>query len=315
MKILYSSVHKLHIPQWEIINREAIPHAEVPERIEQIVKEFRENGLAENIKEPKKFPRKWIEQVHQKTYIDYIKNTAETIKKEDSFYPSYFIMDTYTPIRNATYEAAIESVNCALTGAASIEEEKKIYALCRPPGHHAETNVMGGYCYFNNAAIAAEYLSRTGTVAILDIDFHHGNGTQHIFYDRQDVFYISLHADPTVKFPFISGFANETGRGEGKGYNLNFPLPLGTGNKAYDQTLNKALSQIKKYRPDFLVVSCGFDTYEGDPIGGFKLTIPFYEIMAKQINELNVPTLIIQEGGYNVQDLGKIAYSFYKGFK
>jgi acetoin utilization deacetylase AcuC-like enzyme len=174
---------------------------------------------------------------------------------------------------------------------------------------------MGGYCYFNNAAIAADYLSKKGKVAILDIDFHHGNGTQHIFYDRSDVLYVSLHADPLVKFPYISGFSDEQGRGDGKGFNKNYPLPLGTTEETYEKTLKKALEDIKKFSPDTLVVSCGFDTYIDDTWGGFKLTIPFYETIASQIKSLGVSTLVLQEGGYKVDALGKIAYSFWKGLQ
>jgi acetoin utilization deacetylase AcuC-like enzyme len=223
-------------------------------------------------------------------------------------------MDTYTPIVAKTYDAARSSVDVALTGAKFVlEGEKVIYSLCRPPGHHADCNSMGGYCYFNNAAIAAEYLSEHGKVAILDIDFHHGNGTQSIFYDRADVLYISIHANPEVKFPYSSGFSEEAGRGEGLGFNKNYPLPLGTTNEEYMEVLQRALQDVRNFAPNFLVISAGFDTYEKDPIGGFELTIPFYKDIGQEIAALNLPTLIVQEGGYNVDALGDIAYSFLRG--
>ncbi len=306
-------MHKEHRSPGEMVNKKVLPSSEVPERIEAIVKEFQSKGLGKSFISPEEFSLQLIQTIHHKNYIEYIRETSEALKKDDSYYPSHYIMDTYTPIVAGTYKAAIEAVNCVLTGASTIDHENIIYALCRPPGHHAENNVMGGYCYFNNTAIAAEMLSQKGKVAILDIDFHHGNGTQRIFYDRSDVLYVSLHADPKVRFPYISGFEEEVGIGTGKDYNYNFPMPLGTTNEAYEKTLQYALQIIKKYQPQYLLVSCGFDTYEHDPIGGFALTIPFYETVARHIMSLKLPTLVVQEGGYHVDDLGKIAYSFYKG--
>jgi acetoin utilization deacetylase AcuC-like enzyme len=256
---------------------------------------------------------KHILAIHHKNYVEFFKEKSDAVKKEEAYYPSSYIMDTYTPIMKGTYKAAVEAVNCALTGADLLTKEQIVYALCRPPGHHAESNVLGGYCYFNNAAVAAEYLSKKGKVAILDIDFHHGNGTQRIFYDRSDVLYVSLHADPKLMFPYISGFAEEKGIAAGAGFNYNFPLPLNTSNAQYEKVLLEALQIIKKYKPENLIISCGFDTYEKDPIAGLKLTIPFYETIAQHIMSLKLPTLVLQEGGYYVEDLGKIAYSFTKG--
>jgi acetoin utilization deacetylase AcuC-like enzyme len=313
--IIYSPLHKKHSPKWEIINEEKVAYAEVPERIEQIVKEFRAKGMGDLIQEPQQFSLRYISAVHQTHYIDYVKRISkqEAKKKKDGYFTSFFINDLCAPIVPATYDAAVESVNCALTGTRLLKKQKVVYALCRPPGHHAEKNRMGGYCYFNNAAIAADYLSQRGKVAILDIDFHHGNGTQQIFYERSDVLYVSLHVDPTEGFPYTAGFADEEGSGPGKGYNKNFPLPLGTDEKTYMHILQQALGLIRKYNPTTVVVSCGFDTYEKDPIGGFRLTIPFYEKIARKIISLKLPTLVIQEGGYNIDDLGEIAYSFMKG--
>lgn len=315
MRLIYTPVHKDHNPPWEFINNEKFPHAEVPERIEQIVKELKANGLEDLFISPESYPLKHILAIHHKNYVDFIKEKAALNKTGEAYYPSSYIMDTYTPIMKATYQAAVEAVNCALTGADLLKnkKEKVVYALCRPPGHHAENNILGGYCYFNNAAVAAEYLSKNGNVAILDIDFHHGNGTQRIFYDRADVLYVSLHADPAVMYPYISGFTDEKGTGKGEGFNYNFPLPISTTESHYEKTLLKALSVIKKYNPDYFIVSCGFDTYEKDPIAGLNLTILFYAEIAAHIQSLKLPTLILQEGGYNVGDLGKIAHSFVKG--
>jgi acetoin utilization deacetylase AcuC-like enzyme len=313
MKIIYTPEHKNHRPPWEYINNEKFPHAEVPERIEMMVGELKNNGLGDLFIGPKPYPLKHILAIHHKNYVEFFKEKADLLKKGEAYYPSSYIMDTYTPIMEGTYKAAIEAVNCALTGADLLEKESIVYALCRPPGHHAESNILGGYCYFNNAAVAAEYLSKKGKVAILDIDFHHGNGTQRIFYDRSDVLYVSLHADPKLMYPYISGFVEEKGVGKGEGYNYNFPLPLSTTNEQYEKTLLEALQITKKYKPDYFIISCGFDTYEKDPIAGLKLTIPFYETIAKHIMALKLPTLVLQEGGYYVEDLGKIAHSFAKG--
>jgi len=245
-----------------------------------------------------------------------LQERSNLLRPSEQVFPSYFIRDTYAPITHGTYEAARDAVNCALTGAQLLlNEERLVYGLCRPPGHHAEYFAIGGYCYFNNAAAAAEYLSHHGAVAILDIDFHHGNGTQNIFYTRDDVFYVSLHADPNKKYPYVAGFAEETGIEKGRGYNRNYPLPLTTSETMYRKTLVKAIQTIRDFDPSFLIVSGGFDTYIKDPIGGLNLTVPFYEIIGKDINSLHLPTLIIQEGGYFVKDLREIACSFLKGFK
>jgi acetoin utilization deacetylase AcuC-like enzyme len=313
MKIIYSNKHKNHNPPFEIYDGVKEPYAEKAERIEAIAKNLRENGIADFVS-PKHFPIKNILAVHQKEYLNFLERRSKELKNSEILYPSDFIMDTYTPIVNATFDAAVGSVDIALTGAQLIlSGEKTVYGLCRPPGHHADYKTMGGYCYFNNASIAANFLSKKGKVAILDIDFHHGNGTQNTFYERDDVFYVSIHADPHYKFPYGSGYINERGKGKGLGFNKNYPLPLGIKNAQYLKTLHKALNDVRKFNPEFLIVSAGFDTYEKDPIGGFKLTIPFYETIGQQIAKLNLPTLIIQEGGYNVADLGKIAYSLLKG--
>lgn len=313
LKVIYSDKHIGHNPPFEIYDGVKEPYAEKPERLVSIVNFLQSNGL--KTIPPDNFSQSHIDEIHHKEYINFLKNRSTSLDKDSVLYPSYFIMDTYTPIVAKTYEAAVSSVNVALTGAKYVlDGEKTVYSLCRPPGHHAENNVMGGYCYFNNAAIAANYLSKHGKVAILDIDFHHGNGTQNIFYDRSDVLYVSIHADPRFKFPYSSGFEDEKGRGEGLGFNKNYPLPLGTTNEQYLKTLQDTLKDIQNFNPKYLVVSSGFDTYEKDSIGGFKLTIPFYEMISNYINNLKLPTLIIQEGGYAVEDLGEIVYSFLQGF-
>ncbi len=313
IQFIYSAKHTIHDPVYEIYDGQKEPYAEKAERIKSIESSLKANGF-KSFYTPKVFPLKYILAVHQKEYVSFLRARVLKILPEDILFSSYYIMDTYTPLVSRTYEAALTSVNVALTGAECILNGKKlIYSLCRPPGHHAEHNRMGGYCYFNNAAIAANYLSKKGKVAILDIDFHHGNGTQNIFYQRADVLYISLHANPHDRFPYNSGFAKEKGSGDGRGYNINFPLSLGTTDRQYLKILRKALAEIDNFNPKYLVVSAGFDTYEYDPIGGFKLTIPCFSMIGEEIRKIDLPTLVIQEGGYNVEKLGKIAVSFVRG--
>lgn len=314
IKIIYSKNHSEHNPPYEIYDGVYESYAEKAERLISIVETLRANGI-KIFYRPSHFSIRHINKIHQREYVAFLRNRSHRLEQNEILYPSYFIMDTYTPIAKKTYTAAKSAVDVVLTGAKYVfEGEQVVYALCRPPGHHAEYKTMGGYCYFNNAAIAADYLSEHGKVAILDIDFHHGNGTQSIFYNRSDVLYVSVHADPHVKFPYSSGFANEKGMGSGFGFNINYPLSLDTSNQQYLRVLSKALRNIKIFNPQFLIVSAGFDTYEKDPIGGFKLTISFYETMARKIADLQLPTLIVQEGGYHIEDLGKIAFSFLKGF-
>lgn len=315
IKIIYSEIHKQHNPPFEIYDGVKESYAEKSDRIEAIIKTLRENGV-NKFYSPEEFSIRNIYSIHQKEYVNFLQKRSASLNGDQVLYPSYFIMDTYTPIVKGTYDAARSAVNVALSGAQRIlNGQGVVYSLCRPPGHHAEQKAMSGYCYFNNAAIAANYLSDHGKVAILDIDFHHGNGTQNMFYERKDVLYVSLHADPRLMFPYVSGYADELGKSQGLGFNKNYPLPLRINNKEYSRTLLKALEEIKKFDPKFLVVSLGFDTYEKDPIGGFKLTLSFYKDIAKNIKNLRLPTLLIQEGGYYTQDLGKLSFNFLQGME
>lgn len=331
MIIVYPSRHVRHRPPNEIFNGNRDPFAEVPERIENIKDALETiNGL--RFLAPQRFPLSWIERVHDRKYVSYL---AEAGRNAGStyVYPSVFpygdhqhtmqevglrgmySFDTYTPVNSATYEAARGSAMAALTAASHVRRgQRVVYALCRPPGHHAEIARMGGYCYFNNAAIAAEYLSTRGRVSIFDIDVHHGNGTQGIFYHRKDVQFVSIHGDPDLLFPYFSGRADEIGMGEGIGYTSNFPLPLHTEDGLYNETFQKALDRIRSFAPDYLVVSLGYDAHKDDPIGRFSLTTPYYAHMARAIEALHIPTVLIQEGGYNTNMLGVVAKTFVEGF-
>ena len=314
MKLIYSAQHLKHNPPFEIYDGKFEAYSEKPERMEMALRTWQQNNLGE-IRAPQHFPMSYIYEVHHRDYVDFLQRRSKLLKDKEVLYPSYYISDTYAPVTAGTFLAAKSAAEGALTGARLLlESDKSVYCLCRPPGHHASPKTMGGYCYLNNAAIGANYLSKKGKVAILDIDFHHGNGIQDIFYHRDDVFYASIHADPRVKYPYSSGYVEEKGEGRGRGYNKNYPLSLGTTNETYYSVFMEALTEISSFGPQFLVISVGFDTYEKDPIGGFKLSTAFYKKLGEGIHGLQLPTLLIQEGGYFVPDFGKNLFSFIKGF-
>ena len=224
----------------------------------------------------------------------------------------YYIMDLSGCIVEGTYPAALASANCALSAAQAVAEgeEKSAFALCRPPGHHAGKDYGGGYCFINNAAVAANWLASRGRVALLDVDYHCGNGTQDIFYDRADVLTISIHADPDFEYPSYAGYEDERGTGKGLGFHHNFPLPAGTEDSAYLEVLAQALELIREFNPAYLVVSAGMDIYADDPLGTIKVTTAGIAAIAKRIAELNLPTVIVMEGGYNNDALGRNILAF-----
>ena len=227
-------------------------------------------------------------------------------------------MDTATPVAEHSWEAAYWSAQAALSGLdAVLAGEVAAFALCRPPGHHAGADYMGGYSYLNNAAIAAEAALAAGRrrVAILDVDYHHGNGTQDIFHDRGDVLFVSIHADPSTDYPFFWGHADEHGEGPGAGATLNLPLPRGTDWRAYQPALVHALDWLEAREPELLIVSFGADTFEGDPISHLKLKTSDYPPMGRRIAALGLPTLIVMEGGYAVDALGTNVAAFLEGFE
>jgi acetoin utilization deacetylase AcuC-like enzyme len=228
----------------------------------------------------------------------------------------YWALDTSTYILEGTYAAARAAVDVALTTVDLVlGGERAAYGLCRPPGHHAARAMYGGFCYFNNAAIAAEAIAReTGEhVSILDVDFHHGNGTEQIFWRRGDVLYVSLHAHPDRQYPYLLGWEDETGEGDGAGANVNLPLPAGTDDEAYLTVLDRGLARIADEPGDVVVVSLGFDTYGKDPIGDFALTTPAYHECGRRAAALGKRLVILQEGGYHVGDIGENARAWLRG--
>jgi acetoin utilization deacetylase AcuC-like enzyme len=225
-------------------------------------------------------------------------------------------LDTSNPIVAGTYDAARGAVDVALTAADLVVAGEPIaYGLCRPPGHHAARSMAAGYCFFNNAAIAAEALARgTGeAVAILDLDYHHGNGTQQIFGHRGDVLYASLHADPARAYPFFLGHSDETGEGPGEGANLNLPLPMGTTDDQYLAVLDRALEAIAATSASIVVVSLGFDTYREDPLGDLALTTDGYLEIGRRVGSLGRRLVVLQEGGYHLPTLGRNALAWLSG--
>lgn len=228
-----------------------------------------------------------------------------------------YSFDASTPLTAQSWGSAYGSAQSALAATqAVLEGERAAFALCRPPGHHAGADYYGGYCYLNTAAIAAQAARDAGRqrVAILDIDYHHGNGTQDIFWDRGDVFYASIHADPVRDYPFYWGHADETGVGDGKGATLNLPLPQGSGLAPFRRAQDQALEAIARFGPDLLVVSFGADTWESDPIAHFKLTTDDYAVLARDIAACGWPSVIAMEGGYAVDALGRNVVSLLSGF-
>ncbi len=228
----------------------------------------------------------------------------------------YWALDTSTYILEGTYAAARAAVDVALTTVDLVlGGERAAYGLCRPPGHHAARAMYGGFCYFNNAAIAAAAVAReTGEhVSILDVDFHHGNGTEQIFWRRGDVLYVSLHAHPDRQYPYVLGWEDETGEGDGAGANLNIPLPAKTSDEDYLDALDRGLARIADEPGDVVVVSLGFDTYGKDPIGDFALTTPVYHECGRRAAALGKRLVILQEGGYHVGDIGENARAWLRG--
>lgn len=334
MNVFYNSRHQEHRPLNEIFNGNRDLHQEVPERVDQILRAL--DGTQHEIHDAQPSGEESqelltvLQQLHSPDYVRYLQETdfgAEYVypsvfsyREEAAFstHPvaqrGFYSFDTYTPLSNTTFPVAFGSAYLAYRAAKEVLQLGEVqYALCRPPGHHAEPARMGGYCYFNNGGVAAQTLRNANPqnrVALLDVDFHHGNGAEKIFGEQEEILTISLHADPHVKFPFFSGF-------ETNPYvsNHNFPLPLGTTNEAYDRTLQLALEAIRQHGSTHLVVCFGADTHESDPIGGFRLTTDYYIEMARQIQALQLPTVIVQEGGYNTSALGENVVAFLRGFE
>lgn len=308
-------------------------YVESPVRVKSILRELDKSGLF-RMGKIREYSEKHILDVHDSNYYNYFKKVSQSIPKGQSVYPyvfplryatrapkdlsvraGYYCFDTFTPLNQEAYLAARWGVNCVLSAADEmLAGTRYAYVLTRPPGHHTERSVFGGFCYFNNCAIAAHYLSRSSRVAILDIDYHHGNGQQQIFYSRSDVLTISIHGHPSFAYPYFSGFEEEKGESDGIGFNHNFPLPEKATHEQYVKALSRALNIIKKYNPDYLIVALGLDPAKGDPTGTWSFTHSNFTTNGEMIGSLKLPTLVVQEGGYRNQSLGINARAFFTGF-
>jgi acetoin utilization deacetylase AcuC-like enzyme/GNAT superfamily N-acetyltransferase len=307
-------------------------YLESPVRIEAILRELEASGLF--IRVPARhFPARMLRDVHDPGFVEYLRRTSALVPEGRSIYPyvfpirnrtrppvdlplraGYYCIDTFTPISAGAVRAALDAVDCTLTAAAELQAGRHLaYALVRPPGHHAERASFGGFCYFNSAAAAAHSLSRFGRVAVLDVDYHHGNGTQQIFYERPDVLTVSLHGPPRLTYPYFSGFEDERGAAAGIGANLNLPLPENTEGQGYRVALVAGLKRIRRFDPRYLVVSLGLDTARGDPTGSFRLGQKDFRENGRLIGSLGLPCLVAQEGGYRTRSLGANARSFFEG--
>ena len=340
MKIFYSETHRKHEPSFEVFDGGLrTPYLENPDRMDRILKALGDTDWADVI-EPTDFGLDPIYAVHDEDYIHFLASSwTEWLdskpKDPSTLLPAtfalrrhpqrpasllgragYYMMDLSACIVEGTYQASLASANCALSAAEMItSDERASFALCRPPGHHAGKDYAGGYCFINNASVAANWLSTKGEVALLDIDYHCGNGTQDIFYERADVLTISIHADPNFEYPHFIGFANERGAGRGLGFHHNFPLPAGTDDIAYLVALDRALTLIRDYGPAYLVVSAGMDIYADDPLGTIKVTTDGIAEIGKRVATLELPTVIVMEGGYNNDALGRNVVGFLSAFK
>jgi acetoin utilization deacetylase AcuC-like enzyme len=327
MKVVHDPRHAAHDPQFFLSSGAPQPCPEKPARAEALLGAVRRMGL--EVVPPRDHGEDPIRAVHPERYLTFLRGiyprwqriegaSAEVIPnihpdRRDVGYPAsavgqagYHMTDTSCPIGAATWAAAYGSAQSALTAAALVRGgARAAYALCRPPGHHAFAESAGGFCYLNNSAIAAEALTAGGErVAILDVDLHHGNGTQGIFYARGDVLTVSIHADPVRYYPFFWGYAGETGEGAGEGFNLNLPLPRGTGDEGFMGALDTALNRVAGFGPTVLVLALGLDPFEGDPFAGFAVTTPGFARIGAAVADLGLPTVIVQEGGYLCPELG-----------
>ena len=343
MKTFYNHLHAQHQGKVEMFRGAMVPCFEVPARADYVLAELQARKLGP-VQHPDAFDDSALASIHSQRYLDFLAGAwAEWVAMDPanaatdilpSVWPirtmrsdvvpdnfaarvGLFSSDAGTPFTSGTWLAARAGAHCAFSAAEQVlSGDRAAFALSRPPGHHAGIDFFGGYCFLNNAALAVQRLRQAGVqkVAVLDVDYHHGNGTQAIFYDRPDVFFTSIHGDPRTDFPFYLGHADECGAGAGLGANLNLPLPRGTDYATWSQALEKAIAAIAHFGADALVVSLGVDTYEGDPISGFKLKTEDYLRMGERITKIGLPTVLIFEGGYAVEAVGTNAVNVLQAF-
>lgn len=337
MKFTFSPSHQLHAPDEIIVRGTVVRNLESPARADALLAGLLAKGHQQVA--PGDWERSWISSVHDLGYLDFLEtayarwqalpNASRLIHAHAFAHHSarvrpssiqgqvgFYLAGGSSPIAEGTWQAALGSAQAALEASRLVlEGEREAYALCRPPGHHAYADFGGGFCYLNNVAIAANYLARKlGRVAIVDIDTHHGNGTQSIFYRRADVHFVSVHGDPNVLFPFYAGYAHERGEGEGEGHNLNLPLPLKSEDPAWLAAIDQGMRSVLNYAPAALLVSLGFDPFKGDPSSDLAVSTEGFRAAGERIGAYRGPVVLVQEGGYLVDKLGENLDAFLDGF-
>jgi acetoin utilization deacetylase AcuC-like enzyme len=345
MLIFHNPDHTLHQPRQEMFRGRLVPCHESPARLQYVLAELERRPVGE-LREPGGVDEALLRRVHAPRYLDFLAGAWEewvaldAANAELDVLPSVwpvrgfrhdvepanfaarlglYSFDAGTPLMGGSWAAARGGAACAIDAARAVlapEGPRAAFALTRPPGHHAGPDFFGGYCFLNNAALAAQALREGGCdrVAVLDIDYHHGNGTQTIFYGRGDVLTVSLHGDPRTEYPFFLGHADEHGEGEGQGANLNLPLPAGTDATTWRRTLDQALDAVTRFAPQAVVVALGVDTFEGDPISKFALCSADYLDVGRTLAGLGLPTVFTMEGGYAVAEVGVNVVNVLEGF-
>ncbi len=341
MKTIFSPLHAGHSGQMELVAGAIVPGFEKPSRAEYIRSRIEAVKLGP-ILEPDHHGLDVAKRVHAPDYIDFLPTVWgewQKAGKPGSAMPftwptrglrgdvrpqtidallGYYSFDAGATFVAGTWDAIKSSHDVAMTAAGLVQNgERAAFALCRPPGHHAGRAFMGGYCFINNAAVVTQWFRDQGArrVSVLDVDYHHGNGTQEIFYERADVQVLNLHGDPMTEYPFFLGHADERGAGAGEGFNHNYPMPFGTTYERWGAALEDACAKLFAFAPDVVVVSLGVDTFEKDPISHFKLVTEDYPKIGRRIAALGLPTLFVMEGGYAVEEIGVNAVGVLTGFE
>ncbi len=339
MKTVRSSKHRLHYPTGEIHGGQLVCPFDCPERWDNIIDRLTAQGYTEFVN-PDELDIELVKQVHAPDLVEFLANAwdewqelgmnGEAIptsfparRMRDRQIPkhiegklAYYCLSIETAITSGSWIAAKSAAACAVTAQNIVADDGVAFSLCRPPGHHAASDMYGAYCFLNNAAIAVQAFrnENASRVALLDIDFHHGNGSQDIFYQRDDVLYLSLHGHPHHTFPYFLGYADETGSGLGEGFNCNYPMPPGTDFETWYSALQHACNRIREYSPDALVVSHGVDTYKDDPMSFFVINSEDYIRCGELVGKLNLPTLFVMEGGYAIAEIGINTVNVLDGF-
>ncbi len=338
MRAFHDPIQAAHEPDFFLVRGMPTPSADQPERVDRLLAGLDRLGVTTD--QPADFGLDPVEAVHTDRYLRFLRDahrewmalpgpkSAEVVanihpRSDPVGYPTgivaragWHMADTACPIGPTTYRAALASANSALSAAASVADGDRVaYALCRPSGHHAFADMAGGFCFLNNSAIAAQWLRKHhDRVAVFDIDVHHGNGTQDIFYQRADVLTVSIHRDPTDYYPFFWGYADQVGSGAGHTHNLNLPLPEGSGDSVFLGAVETAVKRIESFDPGAIVIALGLDAAVDDPLRGLRVTTPGFARIGQAIAELGRPTVLVQEGGYLCDALTDNLASFLTGF-